>query len=454
MTPVLVAILSLTVLGVPITLAVDRRARGPLLVGASFLYGSGAIFLVLLALSVAHVRWTTLAVSIVALVVFVIAAVFVVRQPAAENRQPAAVLYIFDLATILALTGFALYATLASLWEWDFWAIWGLKAKVFLEAGGIDWHFLGSRWNTFAHPDYPILVSLNFDFVTLISGGWSDRWLGLLCVAWSVAVLMIVRGLAARETSPFLASLLTLALASRAMSTYIGLAEGALIAFGGAGVLFVRAALRDDDAATWRHGALMLGFAANCKNEGTALLMAVTIGVLTVSWSGGREGRNSRDATPRHRVVSRLLRLWPAYALTAPWLLLRLAHALPTDIAGGSPLSRLMARMPQAHQILGFLAARIHEPWFWVAILAGILIAPAAARRGEIFVLLVTAVQLVFYVVAYLATPHDLRWHVLASWARLTGQIAVPVTFAVFLMLANSLTGGEDAPHADAGPDY
>ena len=30
-------------------------------------------------------------------------------------------------------------------------------------------------------------------------------------------------------------------------------------------------------------------------------------------------------------------RLWPAYALAAPWLLLRLTHVLPTDIAGGSP---------------------------------------------------------------------------------------------------------------------
>jgi hypothetical protein len=315
-----------------------------------------------------------------------------------------------------------------------------LKAKAFLEIGGIDWRFLESRWNTFAHPDYPLLVPLNFDFMALAGGGWSDRWLGLLFVAWGIALLLITRALAARETTPFFASLLTLALAASAVSRYIGLAEGALIAFGGAGVLFLRAALADDDAASWRNGALMLGFAANCKNEGMALLVAVTIALLAVSRSRGL-------------VVSRLLKLLPAYALALPWLLLRAAHTLPTDIVGGSALTRLLARLPHTHQILHYLAEKLYEPWFWVAILIGILIAPAAARRREAFVLIVTAMQLVFYVTAYLTTPHDIQWHVLTSWSRLTGQIAVPITFIVLLMLANSLRGGEDAPHAEARSD-
>jgi hypothetical protein len=439
MTATLVAILSLVVLGIPITLAVDRRARGLLLVGASFLCGSGAMFLVMLTLSVAHLRWTLISVTISALVLFCGAAILAFRQPATDNRQRAAGAHILDLVTLLMVTGFALYATVAAVWEWDFWAIWGLKGKVFLEAGGVDWRFLESQWNTFAHPDYPLLLPLNFDFIALVNGGWSDRWLGLLFVAWGAAVLLIARALTSRETSPFFASLLTLALASLVGSRYVGYAEGALIAFGGAGILFVRAALRDGDAASWRHGALMLGFAANCKNEGLAMLLAVTIAVAVTA--------------TRDRLIARLRHLWPAYALTAPWLVLRMAHALPTDIAGGSPLSRLIGRLPHVHQILGFLAARLDAPWFWVAILAGILIAPAAARKGEIFVFAVTAVQLFFYVVAYLATPRDLGWHVATSWSRLTSHVAVPITFAVFLMLAKSLRGSQDAPHAEARSD-
>jgi hypothetical protein len=438
MTSTLIAILSLTVLGLPLALAADRRSRGPMLIGTSFLYGSGAIFIVFLTLSIIHIRWTLVSVGVTAMAIFCAAAAFTRMRPVDRTTPQAVRPYVFDIITVIAIIGYVLYATLARLGLWDFWAIWGLKARTFLEIGGIDWRFVESRWNAFSHPDYPLLVPLNFDFVTLVGGGWSDRWLGLLFVAWGIALLLIVRALAARETTPFVASLLTLTLAALALSSDLGMAEGALIAFGGAGVLFVRAALADDDAASWRNGALMLGFAANCKNEGVALLVAVTIAVIAVSWSRGR-------STARH--------LWPAYALAAPWLLLRARHTLPTDLVSGSAVSRLLARLPHTHQILVFLGARLHEPWFWVALLIGILVVPGAARRREAFVLLATAIQLAFYVGAYLTTPHDLRWHVMTSWWRLTGQVAIPITFVVFLMLANSLRRSQDAPHAEARSD-
>ena len=436
MTSTLVAILGLTLLGVPITLAVDRRARGALLAGLSLLYGSGTIFLVLLALSAAHVRWTPAIVAAAALAVFAIAAMVAMRQPAIGGRPPAARAHVIDLLTLGMLACYSLYATLAPLWEWDFWAIWGLKAKVFLEVGGVDWRFLESRWNIFAHSDYPLLVPLNFDFVALVAGGWSDRGPGLLFVAWGAALLLVARALAARETTPLPAALLTFALTALSLSLDLGLAEGALIAFGGAGVLLVREALREDDAATWRHAALMLGFAANCKNEGMALIAAVTLALLAVSWS-------------RERSRARMPRLWPAFALAAPWLVLRVAHALPTDIVGGSVISRLVERLGDASEIFAFLAARLHRPWFWAAIFAALLVAPAAARRRERFVLVVTAIQIVLFASAYFVTPYDVRWHVITSWARLTGQVAVPIAFSVFLMLAESLRG-EEAPAPSA----
>jgi len=435
MTATLVAILSLAVLGIPIALAVDRRARGPLLIGTAFLYGSGTMYFVLLTLSVAHIRWTLISVTIVSLIVFCVAAVIARRQSgdlASQQTKP----HLLDLITLFTVVCYTLYATLAPLWEWDFWAIWGLKARTFLEIGGINWRFLESRWNTFTHPDYPLLVPLNYDFVALLNGGWSDRWIGLICVAWAVALALVARSLAARETTPFFAALLAMLVAALGFSRYVGLAEGALIAFGGAGVLFVRAALLDDDDASWRHAALMLGFAANCKNEGLALLVAVTVAVVATSWS---------------RAPVRLRKLAPAYLLAAPWLILRAAHTLPTDIVEGSTISRLLVRLPHAHQILMFLAEELTKPWFWIAILIGILLAPA--RRRERFIYLVTAIQCIFYVVVYFITPNGLQWHVLSSWPRLTAQIAVPITFAVFLMLANSLLAEEDAPHAETGFD-
>jgi hypothetical protein len=421
MAAVFIAILSLTVLGIPLALALDRGARGSLLIGTAFLYGSGLVFVVLL-----FVPMTLPAVTVAGLLGCLVA--WLLRGRATQQPCNPATSHIIDLATILSLAAYAAYATLAPLWEWDFWAIWGLKARVFLERGGIDWRFLESRWNAFAHADYPLLVPLNFDFVAMLGGGWSDRWLGILFVAYAVALLLIARALAARETTALFAALLTFVLSWMAASRFIGLAEGALIAFGGAGVLFVRDALRRDDPASWRHGAVLLGLAANCKNEGLALLVAVTIAIALLS--------------RRH-----IVRLWPSYALALPWLILRALHTLPTDIVGGGAAARLAVRLRFTPQILGYLGEKLYHPWFWIALLAGVLVMP---RRREHFVLLVTAIQLVFYVASYFVTPYDVRWHIGTSWPRLTEQIAVPITFAVFLALAEIIARRDDARDAEA----
>ena len=436
----LVAILMLTVLGLPLALLLDRSSRGPLLLGVAFLQGSGAMFLLLLSLSILRIPWTLLSVTATALLLWIAAwiahrlrvAPVAVTPP--EMAQPR--FHWTDLASLVALAGYTIYATAAPLWEWDFWAIWALKARVFLEKGGVDWRFLESHWNAFAHPDYPLLLPLNFDFIALVNGSWSDRWLGFLFVAFGVALLCIARSLATRETTSFMAGVLTFALSSLAVSRYVGLSEGAVIAFGGAAVLLLRWAVLHDEAGAWRQGAVLLGFAANCKNEGLALLVAVAIALLL---SDPRRWR-------------RLFRLWPAVVLAAPWLLLRATHVLATDIAGGSVSARVLYRLRIAPQILAFLGARLDEPWFWVALLAAVLIAPAVLRRRESFVLLVTAIQLVFYIGAYFATPNDIRWHVATSWSRLTGQVAVPITYSAMLMLADFVFARKNAPHAEARP--
>jgi hypothetical protein len=429
----IVSVLLVTLLGVPIVRAVDRAARGALLGAMSFLYGSGAVFLLMLTLSTLQARWTAGVVGVSALALFGVAGFVATRRSGTDSTGTYERMHVIDLVTLVSVAGYLLFMTLAAPWEWDFWAIWGLKAKVFLEAGGLDWRFLENPWNAFVHPDYPMLVPLNFDFAALVSGTWDDRWIGVMSAAWGVSLLLLIRALAARETTPLLASLLTLALVASSLSRYVGMAEGALVAFGAAGVLFVRQALRDDDAASWRHGALMMGFAANCKNEGIALVAAVTLALVVVR--GARGG-----------IVSRIMRIWPAYVLVAPWIFVRAAHALPTDLAGGDAIARFIERLGHAGGILRLLAVRLYEPWAWAALLVGLLAVPAAAIVRERFVFIVTAIQLVFFIGAYFATPYDVQWHVVTSWPRLTTQLAVPISFVVLLMLAQALCAPNETP--------
>jgi hypothetical protein len=208
------------------------------------------------------------------------------------------------------------------------------------------------------------------------------------------------------------------------------MAEAALIAYGGGALLFLRRAIRDDRTLDWRHGALLLALAANSKNEGIALLAATALGIAVTA--------------PR-----RLVRLWPAGALVAPWMLLRAAHTLPTDIASGSILGRFADRVAHADQVFAVLGLALVDPWSWLVIILTFFIVPKGLRR-ECFLVVVTALQLVSYVATYFVTPHDLEWHIMTSWSRLTRQVQLPITVACVLLLAQLLVRDEDAPRAEA----
>ena len=129
-------------------------------------------------------------------------------------------------------------------------------------------------------------------------------------------------------------------------------------------------------------------------------------------------------------------------------MLLRAAHTLPTDITSGSILGRFADRVAHADEVLAVLGLALADPWSWLVIILTFFIVPKGLRR-ERFLVVVTAVQLVFYVATYFVTPHDLKWHVMTSWSRLTRQVQLPITVACVLLLAQLLGRGEDAPHAE-----
>jgi hypothetical protein len=433
MIAVIASVLGMTVVGLPITLAIDRNARGGALVGLSFLYGSGAVFLamellpwklpliVAALLAIATVSWWS--------------ARRLRRASGSRSGAPASsparrvISFLADATTTLTLLGYAFFATVAAPWEWDFRAIWGLKARVFFEHGGIDWRFLESRWNAFAHPDYPLLLPLNYDFLALVSGAWNDRWFGVLFVAYAAALLLVVRDLASREAAPPVAALITLALAGLACTRYVGLAEGALVAFGTAAILF----LRNGEMV---HASLLFGLAASTKQEGVTLLMAAAIALLLA----GRV----RDA----------IRLWPAFAIAAPWWILAAVHGVRSDLLAGGMLHRAAMRLSDIGQFAAMLLQWTPDAALWLAMLAGILIARAAERRREAPWLLILILQFAAMLFAYLTTPYGLRWHIVTSWPRLARQLAPAAAFLTLILLAKTFLPEEDHAHAEARPDH
>jgi len=433
MIAVIATVIGMTVIGLPVTLAIDRDVRRGALVGLSFLYGGGAVYLVMLLLPwrLPLIVLTLLAISAIAW--------SIARRSHSERAAEAGgatpvspalrvLSAIADALTLLTLAGYAFFATLARPWEWDFAAVWGLKARVFFEHGGIDWRFLESRWNDFQHSEYPLLLPFHFDFVALLSGGWNDRWLGLLFVAYAGALVLIVREMTARELpSPFPA-LITLVMAGLACTRYVGMAEGPFIAFATAAILLLR-------SGRFVHAAMLFGFAATSKQEGLTLLMAA-VAALVVA-------RRWRDA----------VRLWPAAVIAAPWWIFVFEHHLRSYLATSGVLDRAITRLAQSWDFAMFLFTWTPDGKLWIVILVAILVARGVDRRREAPYLLLLALQVAAILFAYLTTPYGVQWHIATSWPRLERQIIPAATWLALLLLAKTFVRENNHAHAEARPD-
>lgn len=412
------------VTGLGIVLAIAPRLRGAALGGAATLAGIGAAAATLFALSVSGVVWTRTSLATVLFTVAAGAGFVAFRRRGDSARAPwqaDGVALALDGLTLAACASYAVFALRRPLYEWDYFGIWGLKARVFLDAGGIDWAFLE---RTPARGDYPLLAPLGFDFMSLAAGAWSESAVSLLHVALGGALVAVIRGLATAEgRSQRGAAAISLVAAFPSLNLWIGLAEPAVTVFGCAGVLLVRHGLRSADRSAVSVGALFLGFAAWSKNEGLALI-AVTL--LCVVLTTGR--------------VREALRLWPAVAVAAPWLFTRAMLDLPTDFLQGGVASRVLARLGDpAGTLVAFAKGPPDQRLFWLVAAGGIAFCFRAAWRQERFLTGVVLLQGALFAAQALATRWDFRAHVSLTMNRLPHQIAPLVAFLAAVLLLEAM---------------
>lgn len=434
MIAVSVALLSLLIAGLLVAVRVDRGASRTVLVAEALLIGPALAASVLFALSIFGIDWSLL--NLVAGVCAVVT-VFVLlpsRPTASEplpDSSPAAAGWparAIDLLSILLLVGYALFATIGPVAEYDFIGIWGVKGQEFFLHRGIDWEFLADPRHIFTHTDYPILLPLIYDTLALSSGEWRDDGsMNLVFAFFGAAALLMVRATLGKETAPLLASLGTLALVPFALSPYIGIAEGPLVAYSVAGLLLLRDAFRREGGHRVALGAAFLGFAASTKNEGLTIVLAAIVAAFFVV-------RDRAD----------VLRLWPAVVIPLPWQILRAWHGLSTDLTEGNFLARIWMHLQDPIAFFGaMLRYPLGNPIFWLGLaLAFALVFPEIIRR-EKFLLTVVALQYLSYLVAYLSTPHDLDWHFKWSWERVINQMTVPLGVAVIASIGAVWANGK-----------
>ena len=145
-------------LGVPV--AMSRRwssLLGWAWLAAAYFVGSLVLAVAGIVLSAVGVPWTAVSVAIAGGVIAAATAI-VLRSPVAPQDPRRAGPPVPALLGIVAVAGFAMLATAASLGNSvDFTFFWGPKAVLFASSRGIDFRALADPFSNYGHITYPTL---------------------------------------------------------------------------------------------------------------------------------------------------------------------------------------------------------------------------------------------------------------------------------------------------------
>lgn len=407
-------------------LALVFRQRPPVV--PSLMAGLVLFHLLLLGAQLAGLPWTRTSVLLILGLAWLAAAVGARWVPAAEEACPSETHGVGwgDVVAGVALAGLTAAAVTLSSVNPDFVYHWGIKAKRFALAGGIDFAYLAHPWNHYTHPDYPHLLTEIYTATTLVAGRFDEPAL----LAWSAIVfaafLWIARqGLRSLVGSPFVrqAGLAVLALGVAAFAIGYLQPGGADLLIALALLAAVRPLVAPSAPEHDLTVAASAAFAAASKIEG------VPLAAILLAVYGGKLWRDRR-LTPG--TAARLV--LPTLLGVAPWLWLNLRYDLfqPTN-AGLPDWSRVA---PVARAMVESFAKPEWHGLSWLVLTAPLLLAFRAVRLPALAVLL----QGGFYAYVYLSAPLDPNILVLASFPRLLLHL-VPAVLLVWLVLLGRAAG-------------
>ncbi len=343
----------------------------------------------------------------------------------------------------LAAAALAVF-TVCALSSWitnpDFVYHWGLKGNRFYVAGGVDYGYLGARWNWVVHPDYPNLLPELFAVTALAAGRFDEPAMMLWSAAAFALLLAALREAPRRTGTSRFAAQAALAGGALATAAY-GIAG---MSAGGADwliALALAAALPPLLSPVDRHGAAQIGLAAAlaaaAKVEGVPLAAALAAVYGARAWAARAPTRRVSRGFGLRAVLALTL---PAAAVTLPWLAEVWRHHLFLDYNSG-PLTP--ERLPR---VLAAIAASMDQGWSGFAY--GLLLLPLLFldRRLRAFAAVVS-LQLLFYLYVFLSVRIDPEPLVRSTVPRLVLHLLPAVLTAAVIALdgpaARGVTGQE-----------
>ena len=332
----------------------------------------------------------------------------------------------------------------------DFVYHWGIKAKRYAIAQGVDWEYLARSWNDFVQPDYPNLFPELYAIGALMAGQFHEEWSMTISVLLLLAIMVAGRAALHEVVDRWIrmSGLMVVVLGSTAFSMGyfqaggidLGLALAALLGLRLMQPSWGRKArterAQDQGAELIGHRrALALGFvcafAAASKIEGVVLAALM---IVAYCWR----------QKPKLGAIGRLV--VPPVLVVGPW-----AVELATrDLFQRSQVAELS--LTRLLEILSVLPRGFGEnSWHglsWFVVLAPLLLCSRSVRG----IGAVICAQLVFFIFVYWRAPVEPTFYVLSSWPRLVFQLW-PATI-VALFLAASHASAQSSSEARLRPEH
>jgi hypothetical protein len=424
--------------------SLDRRS---LLVwsGASYVVGVACVGVLLTVTTIAGV---TLSSGTTALVMVVVGGLGlaawrlarVAPLPAVDDTRDGGIRFAAFVVFGLFLVAGTAVALVQPIFNWDGWAIWGVKSLILYDHGRIPDELAYGAYGL-SHVDYPMLWPVLEAAHYRVMGGPEPKlvtfphWLLYVGFAGTVAAV------GARLTRPAIwvpaavGTLTTYAVLDQVFWHY---ADVPTAVMAGGGALFGGLWLAGRGARWLVPCALLLAACANGKNEGlmaaVAVLLALAVGALLSS------------ALERRALLNVLACAVAVGLAVLPWRLWMSANSVEGDIKASRALdpgvladesSRVE---PSAHRLWEHLSDQ--ESWGYLAFAALLLIGVSVARRSTralgAYYGVAGGLIFLFLVVAYWVAGTPLDWHLNTSADRVVMSVGF-VGMAAVLQLAAAL---------------
>lgn len=348
-------------------------------------------------------------------------------------------------AAVFVFAGTAL-ALVNPIYEWDGWAIWGVKAALLYEYGRVP-DLLVTGDYALTSVDYPILWPALEATHQRAMGGVEPKlaslphWVLYVAFAWTLAAVGSRLMRPALWVSVAVGTLTTYAIVDQLFWHYADVPTAILLA---AGALFAGLWLEGHGARWLAPAAIVLGAAANGKNEGLVAVVALLAGLLVAALA--------RRAGWRPAIPVVLVGVFVGLSIL-PWRLWLVANDVEGQVAfsdlidPGLLADRADRVEPSASRLLG----EIVDPSAWgllgVAALALVVVAVTrrSTRAAALFYAVAAALVFLFLVAAYVVTTGDYVWRLDTSAYRVVHLLGF-LGIAAILHLCAVLQREDEAP--------